>query len=86
MILKNTSRVFRWLLIDLYWILLSSNWFAGEIEAMDSEDDELVPTVSVGGKTVAIADVNDALIAEMTPIERESYIQTYQEYFSHMYD
>ncbi|KYN05787.1 PREDICTED: general transcription factor IIE subunit 1 [Cyphomyrmex costatus] len=58
----------------------------GEIEAMDSEDDELVPTVSVGGKTVAITDVNDILIAEMTPIEKESYIQTYQEYYSHMYD
>ncbi|KYN20937.1 PREDICTED: general transcription factor IIE subunit 1 [Trachymyrmex cornetzi] len=58
----------------------------GEIEAMDSEDDELVPTVSVGGKTVAITDVNDTLIAEMTPIEKESYIQTYQEYYSHMYD
>ncbi|XP_012056465.1 PREDICTED: general transcription factor IIE subunit 1 [Atta cephalotes] len=58
----------------------------GEIEAMDSEDDELVPTVSVGGTTVAITDVNDTLIAEMTPIEKESYIQTYQEYYSHMYD
>jgi len=58
----------------------------GEIEAMDSEDDELVPTVSVGGKTVAITDVTDTLIAEMTPIEKESYIQTYQEYYSHMYD
>lgn len=53
---------------------------------MDSEDDELVPTVSVGGKTVAITDVNDTLIAEMTPIEKEAYIQTYQEYYSHMYD
>ncbi|XP_071569679.1 general transcription factor IIE subunit 1 [Temnothorax nylanderi] len=58
----------------------------GEVEAMDSEDDELVPTVSVGGKTVAITDVNDTLIAEMTPIEKEAYIQTYQEYYSHMYD
>ncbi|XP_012531303.1 general transcription factor IIE subunit 1 [Monomorium pharaonis] len=58
----------------------------GEMDAMDSEDDELVPTVSVGGKTVAITDVNDTLIAEMTPIEKESYIQTYQEYYSHMYD
>lgn len=53
---------------------------------MDSEDDELVPTVSVGGKTIAITDVNDTVIAEMTPIEKESYIQTYQEYYSHMYD
>ncbi|KMQ97841.1 general transcription factor iie subunit 1-like protein [Lasius niger] len=58
----------------------------GEVEMMDSEDDELVPTVSVDGKTVAITDVTDTLIAEMTPIEKEAYIQTYQEYYSHMYD
>nr|XP_012134953.1 PREDICTED: general transcription factor IIE subunit 1 isoform X2 [Megachile rotundata] len=58
----------------------------GEVETMDSEDDDLVPTVTVAGKTVAIADVNDALIAEMTPVEKEAYIQAYQEYYSHMYD
>ncbi|XP_034934733.1 general transcription factor IIE subunit 1 isoform X1 [Chelonus insularis] len=59
---------------------------AGEIEIMDSEEDDLIPTVSVGGKSVAITDVNDTLIAEMTPAEKEAYIQTYQEYYSHMYD
>lgn len=53
---------------------------------MESDEDDLVPTVSVGGKSVAITDVNDALIAEMTPAEKEAYIQTYQEYYSHMYD
>ena len=58
----------------------------GEVETMDSEDDDLVPTVTVAGKTVAIADVNDRLIAEMTPVEKEAYIQAYQEYYSHMYD
>ncbi|KOX77907.1 General transcription factor IIE subunit 1 [Melipona quadrifasciata] len=58
----------------------------GEVETMDSEDEDLVPTVTVAGKTVAIADVNDTLIAEMTPVEKEAYIQTYQEYYSHMYD
>ncbi|KAK2585503.1 hypothetical protein KPH14_010154 [Odynerus spinipes] len=58
----------------------------GEVETMDSEDDDLVPTVSVAGKSVAITDVNDALIAEMTPTEKETYIQVYQEYYSHMYD
>lgn len=60
--------------------------FLGEVETMDSEDEDLVPTVTVAGKTVAIADVNDALIAEMTPVEKEAYIQAYQEYYSHMYD
>ncbi|XP_003398491.1 general transcription factor IIE subunit 1 [Bombus affinis] len=58
----------------------------GEVETMDSEDEDLVPTVTVAGKTVAIADVNDTLIAEMTPVEKEAYIQAYQEYYSHMYD
>lgn len=53
---------------------------------MDSDDDDLVPTVSVGGKSVSITDVNDTLIADMTPAEKEAYIQTYQEYYSHMYD
>lgn len=53
---------------------------------MESEDDELLPTVSVAGKTVAITDVNDTLIAQMTPMEKEAYIQTYQEYYSHIYD
>ncbi|XP_076247583.1 transcription factor IIEalpha isoform X1 [Calliopsis andreniformis] len=58
----------------------------GEVETMESEDDDLVPTVTVAGKTVAIADINDTLIAEMTPVEKEAYIQAYQEYYSHMYD
>lgn len=53
---------------------------------MESEDDDLAPTVSVGGKTIAITDVNDTLIAEMTPAEKEAYIQTYQEHYSDMYD
>ncbi|EFN87330.1 general transcription factor IIE subunit 1 [Harpegnathos saltator] len=59
---------------------------AGDVELMDSEDDELAPTVSVAGKTVAITDVNNTLICQMTPMEKEAYIQTYQEYYSHMYD
>ncbi|XP_034934737.1 general transcription factor IIE subunit 1 isoform X2 [Chelonus insularis] len=69
----------------------SDNEDGGEMQAvdaeiMDSEEDDLIPTVSVGGKSVAITDVNDTLIAEMTPAEKEAYIQTYQEYYSHMYD
>lgn len=53
---------------------------------MESEDDDLIPTVNVGGKSVAITDVNDTLIAEMTPAEKEAYIQTHQEYYAHLYD
>lgn len=65
--------------------ILSTN-VSDEVEVMDSDEDDSVPTVTVGNKTVAITDVNDALIAEMTPTEKETYIQTYQEYYSMMYD
>lgn len=53
---------------------------------MESDDDDQVPTVSVNGKNVAITDVNDALIVQMTAAEKEAYIQVYQDYYSSMYD
>ncbi|XP_043472132.1 general transcription factor IIE subunit 1 [Leptopilina heterotoma] len=56
------------------------------VEMMESEEEDSVPMISVGGKSVAITNVNDSLIAEMTPVEKEAYIQTYQEYYSLMYD
>lgn len=56
------------------------------VELMESEEEDSVPTINVGGKSVAITNVNDSLIAEMTPVEKEAYIQTYQEYYSLMYD
>ncbi|XP_044727120.1 general transcription factor IIE subunit 1 isoform X1 [Chrysoperla carnea] len=58
----------------------------GEIENMDSDEDDNTPTVTVGSRTIPITEVNDALISEMTPTEKEVYIQVYQEYYSHMYD
>lgn len=54
---------------------------------MDSEsdaDDE--PTVFVAGKPIPLDEVNDEIIARMTPQEKEAYIQVYQETYSHMYD
>jgi transcription initiation factor TFIIE subunit alpha len=57
-----------------------------DVEIMESDDEELTPTVSVGGRTFAITDVDDQLIAKMTPEEKESYIHIYQEYYAHMYD
>ncbi|KAL1131769.1 hypothetical protein AAG570_011382 [Ranatra chinensis] len=56
------------------------------VGVMESDDDDLVPVVKVGEKTVPITEVNDSLIAEMSPQEKEAYIQIYQEYYSHMYD
>ncbi|OXU27735.1 hypothetical protein TSAR_015399 [Trichomalopsis sarcophagae] len=58
----------------------------GEVEVMESDDEDQAPTVMVNGKSVSLTDVNDALIAEMTPSEKEAYIQIYQDYYSSMYD
>ncbi|XP_011498840.1 PREDICTED: general transcription factor IIE subunit 1 [Ceratosolen solmsi marchali] len=58
----------------------------GEIETMESDDEDQIPTVSINGKSVVITDVNDTLIAEMTAAEKEAYIQIYQDYYSSMYD
>ncbi|KAK7872034.1 hypothetical protein R5R35_004545 [Gryllus longicercus] len=57
-----------------------------EIGTLDSDEDDFVPVVTVGDRTVPVTEVNDSLIAQMTPAEKETYIQVYQEYFSHMYD
>jgi transcription initiation factor TFIIE subunit alpha len=57
-----------------------------EIDSGDSDDDDLIPVVSVGDRSVPVTEVNDQLIAQMTPAEKEVYIQVYQEYYSHMYD
>uniref|UniRef100_A0A0A9Y1I7 General transcription factor IIE subunit 1 n=1 Tax=Lygus hesperus TaxID=30085 RepID=A0A0A9Y1I7_LYGHE len=58
--------------------------FVGEMA--DSDDDEMLPVVNVGNRSVPITEVDDKLIAEMTPQEKEAYIQIYQEHYSHMYD
>lgn len=57
-----------------------------EIELMDSEDDEGVPVVQVGHRSIPITDINDEIIAQMTPSEKELYIQIYQDYYSHILD
>ncbi|XP_014219194.1 general transcription factor IIE subunit 1 [Copidosoma floridanum] len=59
---------------------------AGEVDVMESEDDDEIPTVNVNGKKIAITDINDQLIAEMTDAEKEVYIQVYQDFYSSMYD
>lgn len=61
-------------------------YFLAEVEIMDSEDDESVPVVLVGPRSIPITDINDQIISEMTPSEKELYIQIYQEYYSHIYD
>ncbi|XP_046960884.1 general transcription factor IIE subunit 1 [Vanessa cardui] len=57
-----------------------------EMESDDSESEDNAPTVMVNGKPVPITSIDDDVIARMTPSEKETYIQVYQEYYSHMYD
>lgn len=61
-------------------------FISGEVDVMESDDEDQSPTVMVNGKSVSLTDVNDALIAEMTASEKEAYIQIYQDYYSSMYD
>ncbi|GBP73610.1 General transcription factor IIE subunit 1 [Eumeta japonica] len=57
-----------------------------EMDSEDSESDDNAPTVQVNGRAVPLTSVDDDVIAQMTPAEKETYIQLYQEYYSHMYD
>ncbi|XP_075233417.1 transcription factor IIEalpha [Lycorma delicatula] len=57
-----------------------------EIDAADSDEDEMTPTVMVGDRIIPIDKVSDTIIQEMTSQEKESYIQVYQEYYSSVLD
>lgn len=50
------------------------------------DDDPDAPTVMVGGEMYPIDEIDDNLIKQMTPQEKEIYIQVYQEHFTNMYD
>ncbi|XP_053675941.1 general transcription factor IIE subunit 1 [Anopheles nili] len=56
------------------------------VEIMDSASDDDMPSVTVAGKPYPLDEINDTLIADMTPQEKETYIQVYQDHFSHIYD
>ena len=58
-----------------------------DIEMMaDDESDDDVPTIMIGNRLHPVNEVDDSLIAKMSPQEKDQYIQVYQEYFSHLYD
>lgn len=50
---------------------------------MESDEDDTVPMVRIGDQEVPLSEVNgnEALIARMTPDEKERYIQLFQEYY-----
>lgn len=53
---------------------------------MSSDDEDVAPIVMVGGKPIPVTQVDNKIIAQMTPSEKEAYIQTYQECYSNLYD
>ncbi|XP_030372653.1 general transcription factor IIE subunit 1 [Scaptodrosophila lebanonensis] len=56
------------------------------INSESEEDDDDVPTVLVAGRPHPLDELDDKLIAQMTPQERENYIHVYQQHYSHIYD
>ncbi|XP_047985784.1 general transcription factor IIE subunit 1 [Leguminivora glycinivorella] len=57
-----------------------------EMESSSSESEDGAPTVLAAGARVPLTAVDDELIARMTPQEKEAYIHTYQDYYSHILD
>ena len=53
---------------------------------MESEDDDPTPMVAVGSEKYPLTDITPDIIAKMSASEKETYIQQYQEYYSHLYD
>jgi len=57
-----------------------------DVGVMDSDDEDQVPLITVGSDKIPINEINDLIIARMTPAEEEAYIQQYQDLYAHMYD
>ena len=51
----------------------------------DDEMEDVEPTVTVAGETVAMHEVTEDMVARMTPLEKETYIKLGQEMHD-MYD
>ncbi|KAH8338606.1 hypothetical protein KR067_000201 [Drosophila pandora] len=60
--------------------------FDNYINSESGEDDDDVPTVLVAGQPHPLDQLDDNLIAQMTPQEKENYIHVYQQHYSHIYD
>ncbi|XP_017081318.1 general transcription factor IIE subunit 1 isoform X2 [Drosophila eugracilis] len=60
--------------------------FDNYINSDSAEDDDDVPTVLVSGRPHPLDQLDDNLIAQMTPQEKENYIHVYQQHYSHIYE
>ncbi|KAH8357698.1 hypothetical protein KR200_011748 [Drosophila serrata] len=56
------------------------------INSDSGEEEDDVPTVLVAGRPHPLDQLDDKLIAQMTPQEKENYIHVYQQHYSHIYD
>jgi len=60
---------------------------AADDKMSSSEDEDSgVPKVKVGPREYPVTDIDEEVIAKMTPEEVEKYTQTYQDYYAHMYE
>ena len=58
-----------------------------DVEEMESDDDDdAVPTVSVGGVHMSYHDITEEIVQRMTPQEKDEYIRVGQEMYQNMYD
>lgn len=54
-----------------------------DIDVMDTDsDDDPPPMVFVCGKAISFYEVNEEIIAQMTPQEKETYSQVFQETYN----
>lgn len=56
-----------------------------EVEEMEDDDDD-VPMVNVGDKSIPLHEITEDIIAKMTASEKEVYIKLMQEAYSNIYE
>lgn len=49
----------------------------------DDDEDDSIPLVIVGSEKIPITEVSEDIIAKMTPQEKETYVQQYQEHYNY---
>ena len=50
------------------------------------DEDGDIPSIKVGNEEYAITDINESIISQMTAVEKERYIQMYQEFYDNVLD
>lgn len=55
-------------------------------EMRSGDEDGDIPSIKVGNEEYAITDINESIISQMTAVEKERYIQMYQEFYDNVLD